>query len=99
MSPNSSRPSRTILHVRKPRASASTRYSRRCIKARRVTRTRRSWERAREAGMTGLLLLALLAAVPSATAADDPLPSWNDGPAKAKIIAFVEGVTTVDGKD
>src|ERR1017187_8837287 len=25
--------------------------------------------------------------------ADDPLPSWNDGPAKQSIISFVEKVT------
>jgi phosphoglycolate phosphatase-like HAD superfamily hydrolase len=47
------------------------------------------------------VLLALAAAacassVTSSTAAPpaDPLPSWNDGPAKAPILAFVERVTT-----
>src|SRR5262245_49340684 len=30
----------------------------------------------------------------TALAADDPLPSWNDGPAKQAIIAFVDKVTT-----
>jgi hypothetical protein len=29
----------------------------------------------------------------------DPLPSWNDGPAKARIVAFVRAVTDADGKD
>jgi len=29
----------------------------------------------------------------------DPLPSWNDGPAKARIVAFVRAVTDADSKD
>jgi hypothetical protein len=29
----------------------------------------------------------------------DPLPSWNDGPAKARIVAFVRAVTEPGGKD
>jgi hypothetical protein len=29
----------------------------------------------------------------------DPLPSWNDGPAKQSIIAFVEKVTTPGSPD
>jgi haloacid dehalogenase-like hydrolase len=29
----------------------------------------------------------------------DPLPSWNDGPAKARIVAFVQAVTDSSGKD
>jgi len=36
------------------------------------------------------VILALLA---TPLLADDPLPSWNDGPAKQSIIAFVEKVT------
>ena len=31
--------------------------------------------------------------------AAEPLGSWNDGPSKARIIAFVEGVTHPGGKD
>jgi hypothetical protein len=34
-----------------------------------------------------------------ASAQTDPLPSWNDGPSKKAIIAFVEKVTTKDGPD
>src|SRR5262245_6490225 len=30
--------------------------------------------------------------------ADDPLPSWNDGPSKKAIIEFVTRVTTKDSK-
>jgi phosphoserine phosphatase len=29
----------------------------------------------------------------------DPLPSWNDGPSKARIVAFVQAVTQPGGKD
>ncbi len=29
----------------------------------------------------------------------DPLPSWNEGPAKERIVAFVEAVTSVGGRD
>jgi phosphoserine phosphatase len=32
-------------------------------------------------------------------AADDPLPSWDDGPAKQAIVEFVEAVTTEGGVD
>ena len=44
---------------------------------------------------SGLLVpLAVLAAgLPAATAVADPLPSWNDGNAKAAIVEFVEDVT------
>jgi hypothetical protein len=30
--------------------------------------------------------------------AQDPLPSWNDGPAKKAIVAFVKAVTDKGGK-
>jgi phosphoglycolate phosphatase-like HAD superfamily hydrolase len=42
--------------------------------------------------------VAARAAVPPA-AAVDPLPSWNDGAAKAAIAAFVARVTTAGGRD
>ncbi|MCH8166505.1 MAG: haloacid dehalogenase-like hydrolase [Proteobacteria bacterium] len=41
--------------------------------------------------------LAMLAA--TATAFADPLPSWSPGDAKARIIAFVDGVTDPGGTD
>ncbi|GMG85120.1 HAD family hydrolase [Paralimibaculum aggregatum] len=37
---------------------------------------------------------AALAMGSTALAKDDPLPSWNDGPAKAAVLAFVQAVTT-----
>ena len=37
--------------------------------------------------------LGLMLGVSIATAADEPLPSWHDGPAKQSILAFVEKVT------
>ena len=47
------------------------------------------------AGMfAGLLMLAATAAQ-----AADPLPSWNDGASRARILAFVEAVTQQGGKD
>src|SRR4029453_12192751 len=39
------------------------------------------------------VLLSSLAALPAA-AQTDPLPSWNDGPAKQAILKFVADVTT-----
>jgi hypothetical protein len=35
----------------------------------------------------------------TACAAEEPLPSWNDGPAKKAILEFVAAVTDKDGKD
>ncbi len=42
-------------------------------------------------------LLVLFAGTPARSA--DPLPSWNDGPAKAAIVVFVTRVTTEGGPD
>lgn len=44
-------------------------------------------------------LLILLLQFSSAAYAADPLPSWNDGPAKQSIITFVEKVTTPGSPD
>jgi hypothetical protein len=44
-----------------------------------------------------LLLLGLL--LPALARADDALPSWNDGAAKAAIVDFVARVTTDGGPD
>ena len=41
-----------------------------------------------------LLLVAVLAGAPWAFAQSDPLPSWNDGPAKKAIVDFVQATTT-----
>jgi phosphoglycolate phosphatase-like HAD superfamily hydrolase len=43
------------------------------------------------------VVLGLCMAVSAAEAADDPLPSWNDGAAKRAIVEFVEAVTTEGG--
>ena len=48
--------------------------------------------------LTILLLTAACDRTPT-VADQDPLPSWNDGPAKQAIIAFVEKVTTTGGAD
>ena len=42
----------------------------------------------------GLFTLGSLRPPVTATAQQDPLPSWNDGPAKRAIMAFVAQVTT-----
>lgn len=47
---------------------------------------------------TFLIFLVALA-TGNTVAADDPLPSWNDGPAKKSIIAFVERVTKPGSPD
>jgi len=44
-----------------------------------------------------VLLLGLLLSI--LARADDALPSWNDGPAKAAIAAFVTRVTAEGGPD
>jgi hypothetical protein len=47
-----------------------------------------------------LLLVYLgLICVQAASAADEPLPSWQDGPAKRAIMDFVTRVTARDGPD
>ena len=43
---------------------------------------------------TRLAVAAVFLAVVPAAAQNDPLPSWNDGKAKAAIINFVTRVTT-----
>ncbi len=47
----------------------------------------------------GVILLLILYAVfiPKAFAQIDPLPSWNDGPVKQRILKFVENVTKENG--
>jgi hypothetical protein len=49
-----------------------------------------------------LMAAALVGALAFATVAShaaDPLPSWNDGPAKQSIISFVERVTNPSSPD
>jgi phosphoglycolate phosphatase-like HAD superfamily hydrolase len=46
----------------------------------------------------GLVLLFGLA-LPLLAQANEPLPSWNDGPAKKSIIEFVQAVTDQSSKD
>lgn len=57
----------------------------------------------RSASMTRRAVLAWAAIAPAARAfaqtAADPLPSWHDGPARARILAFVESVTRGGGPD
>ncbi len=55
------------------------------------------WQQLRIRALVALALV--FAATTAALAADDPLPSWNDGAAKASIIAFVDKVTTDGSPD
>ena len=48
-------------------------------------------------GLTLLLTLAL--SLPALAQTREPLPSWNDGPAKKNIIEFVQAVTDQGSKD
>ena len=48
----------------------------------------------RNVAPSGSSVTAKLRSATAAQAADDPLPSWNDGDTKSAIIAFVESVTT-----
>jgi hypothetical protein len=45
------------------------------------------------------LIVAVVLATSRRAAADNPLPSWNDGQAKTSIISFVEKVTKEGSKD
>ena len=57
--------------------------------------SRRRWLAA--AALSGLL--AACAPMPGAMPAGDPLPSWNEGANKQRIVAFVRAVTSEGGKD
>ena len=46
-----------------------------------------------QAGMVILVLCCVLLAAANLQAQTDPLPSWNDGPAKKAILAFVQATT------
>ena len=43
--------------------------------------------------------IALVFRIAAAEAAEDPLPSWSDSPAKSAIVDFVEAVTAEGGAD
>jgi phosphoglycolate phosphatase-like HAD superfamily hydrolase len=44
-----------------------------------------------------VVLLAIVGRIGAARAQADPLPSWNEGPTKARIVAFVKEATTAAG--
>ena len=47
--------------------------------------------------MRAFLLVALVLLLVNASSAQDPLPSWNDGPTKQAIVDFVNNVTKQGG--
>ena len=53
----------------------------------------------RHAVLVSLFLLFLVVLLPAQARADDPLPSWNDGPSKQAIVSFVEKVTKEGSPD
>ena len=57
--------------------------------------TRRRWL----AAVAAAVMLAACAPMPKAPASSDPLPSWNEGANKQRIVEFVKAVTTEGGKD
>jgi phosphoserine phosphatase len=52
-----------------------------------------------EAIRIALVVATLTVAFAARAQASDPLPSWNEGAAKARIVAFVQAVTDATGKD
>lgn len=54
---------------------------------------------ARRSFIASVAAALALAFAPARSQSPDPLPSWNDGPAKARIVAFVRAVTEPGGKD
>ncbi|MBS1134808.1 MAG: haloacid dehalogenase-like hydrolase, partial [Burkholderiaceae bacterium] len=46
-----------------------------------------------------LLALAGLASTSAVAQPSDPLPSWRDGATKSRLVAFVQAVTELGGKD
>src|SRR5690606_37368545 len=49
--------------------------------------------------LTRLTLVAALSLGAGANLGPDPLPSWNDGPARRAIVDFVEATTTEGSPD
>jgi len=49
--------------------------------------------------LRGVLGTIVLLFAQTVLAADDPLPSWNDGATKERIVKFVDAVTDPTGKD
>ncbi len=54
---------------------------------------------ARRSFIASVAAALALAVAPARAQTPDPLPSWNEGPAKARIVAFVRAVTEPGGKD
>jgi hypothetical protein len=61
--------------------------------------TLRTWRTALKPMLMAAALIGVLASTTVASQAADPLPSWNEGPAKQSIINFVERVTTPGSPD
>ena len=64
-----------------------------------VARHHQSMKPTRIESLLAAALLVVVALTAITARAADPLPSWNDGPAKQSIITFVEKVTTAGSPD
>ncbi|MGK2952033.1 MAG: hypothetical protein ACSLEZ_06570 [Thiobacillus sp.] len=62
-----------------------------------MKRIQEAWYRQRIGGLLTGFVLALAGAAHAQAA--DPLPSWNEGVAKARVLAFVKAVTEPGGVD
>jgi phosphoserine phosphatase len=70
------------------------------LRLRQPIERRLQWETHMRTRLSWLATLALLATwISVAVAQTDPLPSWNDGPAKQAIVAFVTDVTREGSPD
>src|SRR5579863_10060640 len=58
-----------------------------------------TWRTALKPALVAAALICALALTTVGSQAADPLPSWNEGPAKQSIINFVERVTTPGSPD
>ena len=57
------------------------------------------WRATLKPSLIAAALIGAMASTTTVSRAADPLPSWNDGPAKQSIITFVEKVTKLGSTD
>ena len=86
------------MNKQKPVAAAEARGCDKDRRAFNISGPIRGPSQSRTSAAATTALAALLFALPLFALAADPLPSWNEGPAKKSIIEFVETVTTPDSK-
>src|SRR5436190_18580946 len=65
----------------------------------RVRGAQASWPASTHAGSSVRAIALLALALASSAPAQDPLPSWNDGPVRKSLMEFVARVTKAGGPD